>query len=213
MRTKREMKKFMAYLLVLVYLFNILAGPLPVLAEGADSVENGGYMVTAADSDGETGDISESGEDDTAGEDEGISRIEWISALVHTFDMQVAEDNYPDNYFSDINSGSEYYYDVMLATEFGLIDVEAGEQFKPDEPATREFASHTLNLCLGYVLEEENYTFSEASGVKYPVDIQVAVNESWFELNNGAFLPNQPITEAEKDGMIAFAKEKIALSE
>lgn len=30
-----------------------------------------------------------------------------------------------------------------------------------EEAATREFVAHTLNLCLGYALEEQNYTFSD----------------------------------------------------
>ena len=55
-----------------------------------------------------------------------VSRVEWLTDLTETFSISVAEDNYPDNYFSDIDSSSEYYYVVMLATEFGLVDVEAG---------------------------------------------------------------------------------------
>lgn len=77
-----------------------------------------------------------------------VTRIEWLKALTETFEMTVEEDNYPDNYYSDMDSSSENYYEVMLATEFGLVDVEAGDPLRPDEPATREFVAHTINLCI-----------------------------------------------------------------
>ena len=63
-----------------------------------------------------------------------VTRIEWLKALTETFEMTVEEDNYPDNYYSDMDSSSENYYEVMLATEFGLVDVEAGDPLRPDEP-------------------------------------------------------------------------------
>ncbi len=140
-----------------------------------------------------------------------VSRAEWLAELTETFSMSVMEDNYPDNYFSDIDSSSEYYYVVMLATEFGLVDVEAGEPFRPDDPATREFTAHTLNFCLGFLPEQEaNYTFSEASDVTYADDIQVAVERGWFSLENGNFHPETPVTLDEKTIMVEDAKSVLA---
>ena len=140
-----------------------------------------------------------------------VTRIEWLTALTDAFEMSVEEDNYPDNYYSDINATSEYYYDVMLATEFGLIDVEAGDPLKPDDAATREFAAHTLNLCMGYFFEGEvEYTFSEADSVTYPEDIQIAINKGWFELSGNDFLPEQGITQDEKIKLIAEAEKVVA---
>ena len=139
-----------------------------------------------------------------------ISRIEWLQALVSTFDMTVEADNYPDNYYSDIDSTYEYYHDLMVATEFGLVDVEAGDAFNPDEVATRAFAAHSLNICLGYVPDSGEYSFSESGEVDYPDDIEIAIQRSWFALSNGAFLPDQAITESEKQIMIADAEAAIA---
>lgn len=141
-----------------------------------------------------------------------VTRLEWLKALTETFGFTVEEENYPDNYYSDVDSDSADYYEIMLATEFGLIDVEAGEALRPDDAATREFAAHTLNLCLGYILEEDTYTFSEAETATYPEDIQIAVNRGWFSLSNGNFLPKQAVTQAEKENMIAAAKETLAQS-
>lgn len=149
-----------------------------------------------------------SGGDDVSGNDPvEVTRIEWLHQLTQTFEMKVEEDNYPDNYFSDVDSSSEYYYDLMLATEFGLVDVEAGDPFEPDKAATREFAAHTLNHCLGFQLEEKKYTFTEADSVTYPDDIQIVVNQGWISLVDGAFLPNKGITADEEALLITQAKE------
>ena len=103
----------------------------------------------------------------TASQGQGITRAQWIGQLVSTFSMTVAEENAPDNYYCDISRDDDWYWDVMTAVEFGLIDLEAGMAFHPTDPATREFAAHTLNFCLGYQLEEDaSFTFSEQDTVQ-----------------------------------------------
>ena len=62
-----------------------------------------------------------------------ISRIDWVQELVTLFDLTVDEDNYPDNYYSDISTDDSFYRDVMVACEFGMIDLEAGEEFRPED--------------------------------------------------------------------------------
>ena len=138
--------------------------------------------------------------------DETVTRIAWVQKLVKTFDMTVEADNYPDNYYSDIDSGASYYKDLMIAVEFGVIDLEAGSAFEPDKPATREFAAHTLNFCLGFQLDEGvAYTYTDKDAVTYPEDVQVAVNRGWFQLSGGKFLPAQTVTNAEATAMLSDA--------
>ena len=138
--------------------------------------------------------------------DEAVTRIAWVQKLVKTFDMTVEADNYPDNYYSDIDSSASYYKDLMIAVEFGVIDLEAGSAFEPDKPATREFAAHTLNFCLGFQLDEgAAYTYTDKDAVTYPEDVQVAVNRGWFQLSGGKFLPAQTVTSAEAASMLADA--------
>ena len=138
--------------------------------------------------------------------DETVTRIAWVQKLVKTFDMTVEADNYPDNYYSDIDSSASYYKDLMIAVEFGVIDLEAGSAFEPDKPATREFAAHTLNFCLGFQLDEGvAYTYTDKDAVTYPEDVQVAVNRGWFQLSGGKFLPEQTVTSAEAASMLADA--------
>lgn len=139
-----------------------------------------------------------------------VSRIQWLKQLTSAFNMTVEEKNYPDNYYADISSSYEDYYTVMLATEFGLVDVESGDNFRPDDAATREFVAHTMNMCMGYELEKEGYTFSESASVTYPQDIQIAIDKGYFALENGKFNPYKAVTTAEAEAMIATAKEAYA---
>ena len=139
-------------------------------------------------------------------EETTVTRAEWIQSLVKIFDMTVEEGAPPENYYSDLTGDETYYRDILVAAEFGVIDTPAGEAFEPNEPATREFAAQTLNFCLGFQLgEDKQYTYAEYETVEYPDDIQVAVNRSWFALENGSFLPQQAVTVAESEAMLKDA--------
>ena len=144
-------------------------------------------------------------------EEKPVSRIEWVRQLVKAFDMTVEEDNYPDNYYSDMEETSAGYRDLLVAVEFGVIDLEAGSAFEPDQPATREFAAHTLNFCLGFQLDQgAEYTYAESAEASYPDDLQVAVNRGWFALQDGKVLPQQTLTSAEATAMLKDAAAVIA---
>ena len=143
---------------------------------------------------------------DSGDEPATVTRIEWVKMLVDTFRMTVEGGNYPDNYYTDIDSTADYYRDLMVAVEFGVIDLAAGSEFRPEEPATREFAAHTLNYCLAFQLDEINYTYNDTD-VTYKDDVQVAVNRGWFALVDGSFLPQQAVTADEAEAMMADAKD------
>ena len=143
--------------------------------------------------------------DDTDADTSTVTRIAWVQKLVTAFDMTVEDDNYPDNYYTDIDSNAEYYRDLMVAVEFGVIDLEAGLPFEPEAPATREFAAHTLNYCLGFQLDDSTYTYADTADVTYKDDVQVAVNRGWFALADGSFLPKQAMTTTEAEAMLADA--------
>lgn len=140
-----------------------------------------------------------------------VTRAEWIEQLVDALSMTVeSDDNMPDNYFSDISEDDSYYRDILVAVEFGVIDLEEGEDFEPTKSATREFAAQTLNSALQFQLDEDSsYTFSESGDVTYPDDIQVAINRGWFALSGGKALPYTAITSAEATAMLDDAKAVI----
>lgn len=143
---------------------------------------------------------------DSGDEPAPVTRIKWVKMLVDTFQMTVEGGNYPDNYYTDIDSTADYYRDLMVAVEFGVIDLAAGSEFRPEEPATREFAAHTLNYCLAFQLDENTYTYNDTD-VTYKDDVQVAVNRGWFALVDGSFLPQQAVTADEAEAMMADARK------
>ena len=144
---------------------------------------------------------------DSGDEPATVTRIEWVKMLVDTFQMTVEGGNYPDNYYTDIDSTADYYRDLMVAVEFGVIDLAAGSEFRPEEPATREFAAHTLNYCLAFQLDENTYTYNDTDDVTYKDDVQVAVNRKWFALVDDSFLPRQAVTADEAETMMADARK------
>ena len=140
-----------------------------------------------------------------------ITRGQWLHDLTNLFGMSVEKENYPDNYFSDIDQNNEYYSDIMTATEIGLVDVEAGEKVRPTDPVTREFAVYTMNFCLGYTPnDKDTYGFNDKSDFTHANDenaekyfdaAQVALEQGWVALQNNKFLPQKNLTPSEKSTM------------
>lgn len=140
-----------------------------------------------------------------------VKRGEWIHNLVSEFEMTLDKSNFPDDYYADVKEGGAYYDDIMLAVGYGVIDLEAGKKFEPEEAVTREFAAHTLNFCLGYRLDEgSQYTFSDHRDCVYPEDDQIALNRGWLDLVNGNFNPKEPLTDSQATFMMKDANEILA---
>lgn len=146
-------------------------------------------------------------------EESTYTRAEWISKLVQVLNITTEKDEYPDNYFGDLEESSEYYGSFMTAVNYGLIDLNAGENIDPEGNATREFVVHTLNAYIGVQKNSEDYSFGDSASTAYPDDAQVAVENDWLSLDRGNFLPNKAITSDEAQAMLTaakkFAKKKI----
>ena len=137
-----------------------------------------------------------------------VTRAAWISQLVDTFSMTVDDTTaMPDNYYSDLTEDMPCYEDILLAVEFGVIDLEAGQPFRPDDPATREFAAHTLNFCLGFQPGDAETSIGDSQVLTYPEDVQIALARGWLAPVNGNFLPEQPLTAAEAETMLQDARQ------
>lgn len=137
-----------------------------------------------------------------------ITRLEVWKMLIGAYHMSVAADNYPDNYFIDLSSSDSYYRDIMVATEFGLVDADMGEAARPNDIATREFIAHVFNTCAGFsdTYDTSEYTFSEYADVSYANDIQVAIDNNWFTTTDGFFYPDEGISAAELNSLKAIAQ-------
>ena len=149
-----------------------------------------------------------------ANADATITRAEWVGKLAKLFDFHSEDDgSLFENYFSDVDEGSPYYRDIMLAFEFGVLGNECDEThvdenshahehaFNPDAPVTRDFAAHTMVYCLGLASTDPNAESRESS---------IAIERGWFALVSGQFLPHKAVSVSEMTVIFADATEIIA---
>ena len=141
---------------------------------------------------------------------ETVSRIEWVADIVSALGLSVDADQFPDDYYPDVSATDEHYQALMSAVANGLIDLDAGENFHPDEPTTREFAANTLNNRLGYIMQADSYSFTDSGDTTYADDLQVAVEQGWFALVDGKVLPQQAADAAELTAMQEKGKAAVA---
>ena len=133
---------------------------------------------------------------------DGLTRAEWMEDLVLLFGMSIPTDEYPDIYFPDISEETAYFDAIMTAVKYGVVNIEAGDDFEPERALTREFAAQTLNFCLGMQKAAADYTYGDIGAVEYRDDAQVAVEQGWFALVDGDFIPEQEVTADEATAMI-----------
>ncbi len=137
------------------------------------------------------------------GSADGITRSQWLHNLVYVFEMTVGEESKPDNYFNDLSESHTYYEDILLAVEFGVVDIEVGGTLRPDDATTREFAASTLNFCLGYQLDEDtDYSFADYIECSDADSAQIAIDRGWFSLIGGKFSPTTFVTKSEVELML-----------
>ena len=136
-----------------------------------------------------------------------ITRGQWLSMLVNTFEYTIPAGVTLDDYYTDLYDDQEYYEDIQIAIYNGLVDVLPNNPMEPDEPATREFAAFTLNSCMGYYPTEESYSFSEADSVacaddQYLFDARVyrpRYMNNHFVVNKGISFGQHKISVQRKD--------------
>ncbi|MBQ4561921.1 MAG: leucine-rich repeat protein, partial [Clostridia bacterium] len=216
------MKTFKRVLSVVIVMAMIFTS-LPVMAQGSGVETSVNVTPDTATADRITGSVLPSGRKEMTvaasdelvyGTDGVITRAQWLHNLAVVFEMTVETMAAADNYYSDLSEEHTYYTDIILATSFGVVDIEAGLPIYPDEPLTREFAASTLNFCLGYSLDEgTEYTFSDHTELVDPLSAQIAVNRGWFELIDSSFSSSLTVTEAEVRFMLDDAAAVLAATE
>lgn len=137
----------------------------------------------------------------------GITKEEWIHDLVTAFDMSIEDESTMEYYFTDVDS-STYAYDINLAANYGVFDIES-DLFKPNDYVTREFAAHTANYCLGYLDNGTTVTFSDSDDIYYEYDAIVSIQKGWFKLLSGKFEPEKLITETEAKQILNDVKNSV----
>ena len=146
---------------------------------------------------------------------ETVTRAEWISGLVDAYhlDEQVSDESLPDNYYPDISENASYYRDILVAVYAGMVDVEPGDPFRPEDALSRDFAVFSLNLLTAIQPNTSSYAFSDASSVSHPSSAQVAVEQNWLGLVSGRFMPSQAVTKAEAETMLQAAKARYSATQ
>ncbi|MCM1062542.1 MAG: hypothetical protein NC452_20020, partial [Eubacterium sp.] len=138
---------------------------------------------------------------------ESVTREEWIHELVTAFDMSIEDESTMESHFTD-TADSPYAYDIDLAANYGVFDIES-ESFDPDDYVTREFAAHTANYCFGYLDDGTTITFADSDDIYYEYDAVVSVQKGWFTPSSGKFLPNAVLTEKEAENILNDAKASL----
>lgn len=137
---------------------------------------------------------------------EDITKSQWLHNLVVVFGIDQEEYLLPDNYYADLSEEHEFYKDVLMAVDCGLVNLEEGEMFYPDAVLNRDFAVSTLNAALGYQLgEDDSLTFSDVSDCSDANSAQIALERGWVNLIDGKFVPTKKVTYDEAAFMLGDA--------
>lgn len=150
--------------------------------------------------------------------DEGITREEWISALVEKINVSILEENMikdedtqePIYAYDDIEQCNEplkieaAYQNQILPEEENV----AGELlFHPTEKVTREFAVVTVMRALGFYDESVTLECSDKDEVTYTVEAAMAVEYGLVNLIENTFKPKELITVEESTILFQFIEE------
>ncbi|MGL5353007.1 MAG: carboxypeptidase-like regulatory domain-containing protein, partial [Clostridium sp.] len=141
---------------------------------------------------------------------EVVTRGEWISKLVETMGIKEKQELEIDDLeygFDDIED-SQYKEDIVYAKIFNIIENIEGA-FKPNEPATREFAAVTAVKALDF-RPTKDIVCDDASEITYLKEIEIAVSMKIINLEKNKFHPLRSITEAESkyviEGVVGILK-------
>lgn len=142
-----------------------------------------------------------------------ISRGEWIDLLIdgvqltRNQEIDLSEEDFP---FSDI-SQSQYKESILYALFNNIIGKDNGE-FKPNEPATREFAIDTAIKALGFDANSE-FICDDANEIVNLKEVGMAVSLGLISLEQNKFYPTRELTKSESDYILEGIKGIIKSTE
>lgn len=139
------------------------------------------------------------------------TRAEWVHNLVTALGYE-ATGELNDKVFSDLD-GCDQANDILLAASKGVFCLNAGEGnvFRPQDVVTREFAAMTAVNALGIVGDSE-FQPSDVEQLSFPMHDSVFVKNNIVALVDGAFMPKQELTEAEREKALQFIAEEVEKS-
>lgn len=122
---------------------------------------------------------------------------EFYHELIEAMNYENADYEYPEDYYADISPEHEYYNDIMIATSYGMIFTDSNQVVNADGTMVRERAAQVVNYCLGFQTDELPENVEDYTSIINNNDVQVAIERGWFDLVDGRFEPQKPITVKE----------------
>lgn len=108
--------------------------------------------------------------------------------------------------YNDIES-SKYKDSIVVAYYYGILLTDADE-YNPDGYVTREFATYTLNNCLGFV-NNETLVCDDIKELKYPEASAAMVERGFFNLVDNKFVSEKSVTRSELNNIVVLIKKTL----
>lgn len=139
-------------------------------------------------------------------EEDNITRAEWADMLVREFSMNTELGQNVKVPYNDIES-SKYKDSIVVAYYYGILLTDVDE-YNPDGYVTREFATYTLNNCLGFV-NNETLVCDDIKELKYPEASAAMVERGFFNLVDNKFVSEKAVTRSELNNIVVLIKKTL----
>lgn len=136
---------------------------------------------------------------------EGVTKAEYITILLRTFNLTASDEATKDVKFADVKSSNWYFNSVAGGLQYGIISHDS-DKFDPNKLLTREeMADLTAKLLVNTFGLKNTYEATNAFKVdghlideKYAASVQFVTNEGIFNgKSEGVFDPKGNVTRAE----------------
>lgn len=132
---------------------------------------------------------------------ETYTRGEWISLLLDK--LGISQIDIYDDYICHYQDSMDSVYGSVAETAWGWGILPQPEDpnvslFEAEKTVTREYAAYTVYHGMGFS-GDYRYSFSDAASISCLNEASLMIQQGFLDAQNGAFAPQQPLTEAEKN--------------
>ncbi len=195
-------KRFVSFLLTLALFTGMLAGAGAghvLAAEGTGEIEISKTVKMNEEDFTIHGKVSYGKE--ISGGAETYTRGEWISLLLDK--LGISKIDIYDDYICYYQDSMDSVYGSVAETAWGWGILPQPEDsnvslFEAEKTVTREYAAYTVYHGMGFS-GDYRYSFSDAASISCLNEASLMIQQGFLDAQNGAFAPQQPLTEAEKN--------------